>query len=113
MCPQPSYDDLPPDVARLQVLEKWHEMTLGRIRGALAAAREREAGQQRAAAARPPAPDWLLTGHGPGLVTVHIGKCFAAARGRGLTVDEARRALTDGCEACPACRPDTALGFLG
>ncbi|GHH55714.1 DUF6233 domain-containing protein [Streptomyces candidus] len=111
----PSYDDLPPDVDRLLVLERWHELTLVRIRRALAAAREREAAQQRAASVRPPAPDWVVTtSPGARLPTdVHTGDCFAAPRGRAVTVDEARRALTDGLNACPACRPDTALGFLG
>ncbi|MGW4102684.1 DUF6233 domain-containing protein [Streptomyces sp. NPDC004976] len=33
-------------------------------------------------------------------------------RARGISLDEAQRALTEGVKACGVCRPDSALGFL-
>ncbi|MFI0242551.1 DUF6233 domain-containing protein [Streptomyces sp. NPDC016845] len=53
----------------------------------------------RGAAARPSVPEWLIE---RGLQNRH-----SAER------DEARRALVDGTDACPHCRPDTALGAEG
>ncbi|MFE0132417.1 DUF6233 domain-containing protein [Streptomyces sp. NPDC059037] len=44
---------------------------------------------------------------------VHVGGChMAGKRSRGVTQDEARRALYEHVDACPHCRPDTELGVL-
>ncbi|WP_367038188.1 DUF6233 domain-containing protein [Streptomyces sp. Je 1-332] len=37
---------------------------------------------------------------------------MAGKRSRGVTQDQARRALYERVEACPHCRPDTELGIL-
>jgi hypothetical protein len=101
---------------RLRTLETWLVYTLDEVRQAIAAAEQREAERQRGIAARPPAPDWLLE---QGLnrdappVQVHVGGCWnAGKRTRGISRDEALRALVDGVKACGACRPDTELGYL-
>ncbi|MET7538248.1 DUF6233 domain-containing protein [Streptomyces sp. NPDC005507] len=81
----------------------------------IAAEERRETGQAREAAPRPPAPDWLiemgLGGRDP--VYVHIGGChMAGKRSRGVDRDQALRAVTEGIDACPHCRPDTELRVL-
>ncbi|MFI8951912.1 DUF6233 domain-containing protein [Streptomyces sp. NPDC053750] len=44
-------------------------------------------------------------------VQVHGGDCWnAGKRTRGISLDQARRALTEGAKACGACRPHSALG---
>ncbi|GHH58054.1 DUF6233 domain-containing protein [Streptomyces candidus] len=107
--------DLPPDLPRLLTLETWHAMQLERIRAAIRVAEETEVSRRREEErlAQPP-PEWLAEpspAGGPG--TVHCGYCgFHGGRVRGIGVDAARRALVEGAEACPACRPDTALGLL-
>lgn len=63
---------------------------------------------------RPP-PDWLiemgLGGRDP--VYVHVGSChMAGKRSRGVERDQALRAVTEGIDSCPHCRPDTELGVL-
>ncbi|MFD5453884.1 DUF6233 domain-containing protein, partial [Streptomyces olivaceus] len=65
---------------------------------------------------RPVPPDWLLE---QGLnrssppVQVHCGDCWnKGKRTIGISLDEARRALTEGVKACGACRPDSRLGLL-
>lgn len=108
--------DLPPDLPRLRTLETWLAYALADVRAAIAAAEQREQERQRGLEARPPAPDWLLE---QGLnrdappVQVHVGDCWnAGKRSKGISRDEALRALADGVKACGACRPDTELGFL-
>jgi hypothetical protein len=107
--------DLPPDLPRLRTLETWLAHTLERVRQQIAAVEQREAERQRGEQARPPAPDWLIErgiGGGPA-VYVHVGGCWSAKkRCHGVTRDQALRALTEGVEACPHCRPDTELGVL-
>ncbi|MFE5681707.1 DUF6233 domain-containing protein [Streptomyces sp. NPDC056512] len=81
----------------------------------IAAEERREAERQRGEQARPPAPDWLiemgLGGRDP--VYVHVGGChMAGKRSRGVERDQALRAVTEGVDACPHCRPDTELGVL-
>ncbi|MFD7774293.1 DUF6233 domain-containing protein [Streptomyces sp. NPDC059753] len=81
----------------------------------IAAEERREAERQRGEQARPPAPDWLiemgLGGRDP--VYVHVGGChMAGKRSRGVERDQALRAVTEGIDACPHCRPDTGLGLL-
>jgi hypothetical protein len=108
--------DLPPDLPRLRTLETWLACTLRRVRQQIADAERRETERQRGARARPPAPDWLLehglTQQAPP-VYVHAGGChMAGKRSRGVARDQALRALSDGIDPCPHCRPDTELGFL-
>lgn len=79
-------------------------------------AEQREAERQRGIQDRPCPPDWLLekglNRDGPP-VQLHCGDCwYAGKRTRGVTLDEARRAITEGGKACGVCRPDSALGFL-
>jgi hypothetical protein len=109
-------NDLPPDLPRLRTLETWLAMSLHRVRQQIADLERREAEQQRGLDARPPQPDWILEG---GLsrdtppVYVHAGGChMAGKRVKGVPRDIALRALTEGVDACPHCRPDSELGFL-
>ena len=108
--------DLPPDLPRLRTLETWLALALDEVRKAIAAAEQRETERQRGIQARPAPPDWLLE---QGLnrdappVQVHVGDCWnSGKRTRGISRDEALRALADGVKACGACRPDSELGFL-
>ncbi|WP_308034676.1 DUF6233 domain-containing protein [Streptomyces solaniscabiei] len=73
---------------------------LERTRRWIADEERREAEHQRGIEARPAPPDWLLerglNGHSPP-VYVHAGDCWnAGKRSKGITQDEARRALADG-----------------
>ncbi|WP_371749884.1 DUF6233 domain-containing protein [Streptomyces sp. NBC_01283] len=44
---------------------------------------------------------------------VHVGGChMAGKRSKGITQDQARRALNEGVDDCPQCRPDAELGVL-
>ncbi|WP_331764004.1 DUF6233 domain-containing protein [Streptomyces anthocyanicus] len=61
-------------------------------------------------------PDWLLE---TGLnrdsppVQVHQGDCWnRGKRTRGISLDEAHRAISKGVKPCDVCRPDSALEFL-
>lgn len=107
--------DLPPDLPRLRTLETWLGLSLQRVRQRIAEVERREAEQEEGARRRPPAPDWLiergLQGHHA--VYVHVGGCHMAGK-RSVPVarEQARQALTAGVDACPHCRPDTALGVL-
>jgi hypothetical protein len=108
-------NDLLPDLPRLRTLETWLVLTLERVRRQIADAERREAERQRGIQARPPAPEWLigqgLNGRAP--VYVHVGDCWnAGKRSRGITRDQALRALADRVDPCPHCNPDTALGFM-
>ncbi|MFF9624303.1 DUF6233 domain-containing protein [Streptomyces griseosporeus] len=109
-------NDLPPDLPRLRTLETWLSLALDDVRRAIAAAERRQAERQRGIEARLAPPEWLLE---VGLnrdsppVQVHVGGCWnSGKRHRGVSRDEALRALADGVKACGACRPDTELGFL-
>jgi hypothetical protein len=107
--------DLPPDLPRLRTLETWLVLTLDRVRQQIADAERRELERQRGIEARPPAPDWLIERglSGQDAVYVHAGDCWnAGKRAKGITREQALRALADGIKACPHCNPDTALGFL-
>ncbi|MFH8993242.1 DUF6233 domain-containing protein [Streptomyces sp. NPDC017940] len=88
-------------------------MWLRRLDAAISDAERREAERARGAARRPPAPAWLIeTGIGDGPPTyVHAGDCYAAkgARMKGITAEQARRALYEQVPACPHCRPDSRL----
>ncbi|MFD5569958.1 DUF6233 domain-containing protein [Streptomyces cadmiisoli] len=75
----------------------------------------RETERRRRLLARPPAPEWLVEqGLGESTaVYVHVGNChMAGKRSKGVQRDQAVRALADGVDACPHCRPDTRLGIL-
>lgn len=99
----------------LRFLERVQERDLARTRRWIEDAESREAERIRGEQARPPSPDWLieqgLDGRAP--VYVHVGGChMAGKRSRGVTQDQARRALYERVDACPHCRPDTDLGIL-
>jgi hypothetical protein len=108
--------DLPPDLPRLRTLETWLALTLDQVRAAIRLTEQRETERQRGAHDRPKPPDWLLeTGLNRDAppVQVHQGDCWnRGKRTRGISLDEARRAITEGVKACDVCRPDSALGFV-
>ncbi|MFJ4777833.1 DUF6233 domain-containing protein [Streptomyces sp. NPDC088762] len=64
----------------------------------------------------PPPPEWLIEyGIGAGRPTARGSSAAAGdtrSRCKPATTDLARRPVADGVQACPACRPDTALGVL-
>ncbi|MGW6481993.1 DUF6233 domain-containing protein [Streptomyces sp. NPDC055059] len=81
----------------------------------IATEERREAERRHGEQTRPPAPDWLiemgLGGRDP--VYIHIGGChMAGKRSRGVDRNQALRAVTEGIDACPHCRPDTELRVL-
>ncbi|MFF9011023.1 DUF6233 domain-containing protein [Streptomyces goshikiensis] len=46
-------------------------------------------------------------------VRVHTGSCWDnRSRCKPATRDVVRQTLAEGAQACPHCRPDTALGLL-
>lgn len=108
-------DPVPTRLALLRFLERVQERDLARTRQWIADEERREKERQHGEQARPPAPDWLiehrLQEHRA--VYVHAGGCWnAGKRSRGVTREQAVRALADGVDPCPACRPDAALGIL-
>lgn len=105
--------DLPPDLLRLRTLETWTALQLDRIREAIREAEIVEAAERRLRdAVPPPVPDWEAEVSAMGS-TVHVGGCaLHGGRVKAVGIDQARRLLVEGAEACPACRPDTALGLL-
>lgn len=109
-------NDLPPDLPRLRTLETWLALQLQAVRTAITAAETRERERQRGIAMRPPQPDWLIEqsiGRDAPPVYVHVGGChMAGKRSKGATREAALRALTEGIDACPHCRPDSELGYL-
>ncbi|MCX4648135.1 MULTISPECIES: DUF6233 domain-containing protein [unclassified Streptomyces] len=99
----------------LRFLERVQVGDLDRTRRWIAAEERRETERQRGAQVQPPTLDWLiemgLDGRDP--VYVHVGGChMAGKRSRGVDRDQAIRAVTEGVDACPHCRPDTELGLL-
>ena len=100
---------------QLLFLKRVQEQDLERTRRWIADEERRETERQRGEQARPPEPDWLIERglNGRQAVYVHVGGCWSAKkRCRGVERDQALRALTDGVDACPQCRPDTELGVL-
>nr|WP_157164623.1 DUF6233 domain-containing protein [Streptomyces typhae] len=89
-------------------------MWVHRLDEAIATAERQEAERARGLARRPPPPDWLIEGAaGRPPIYVHVGDCPTAGKHtRAAVMEEARRALAEGVEACPHCRPDTELGVL-
>ncbi|MGQ4513720.1 DUF6233 domain-containing protein [Streptomyces sp. DW26H14] len=113
--------DLPPDVPRLQTLERQLRIWLGHVEQALAAAEQAELEQQRqeraAELARLPAGDWILSSPrsrpgSPGWL--HTGECWENRPGMvAIARDQALRVLADGAaRPCPSCRPDRELRVL-
>ncbi|MCX5247828.1 DUF6233 domain-containing protein [Streptomyces sp. NBC_00201] len=103
-------------LALLRFLERVQEGDLARTRRWIVDEERREAERQRGIQARPPAPEWLIElglNRHAAPVYVHVGECWnAGKRSRGVSRDQARRALADGVKACPQCQPDTGLGIL-
>ncbi len=100
-----------------RVVEEQARRQLAQIDQWITAEQQREAERQRAAAARPPAAEWLVERalDKRDATYVHTGECWAAeksSRCRPLTREQALQALTDGVAPCPTCRPDTELGLL-
>lgn len=108
--------DLPPDLPRLRTLETWLALALDDVRKAIAVAEQRERERQRGIEARPAPPEWLLElglNRDAPPVQVHVGGCWnSGKRVRGVSREDALRALAEGVKACSACRPDSELGFL-
>jgi hypothetical protein len=91
--------------------------SLAQLDGWIAEEERRQVARERAEAARGPAGEWLveqsLNGAQGGPVFVHVGGCWdAGKRSRAVSRDQARRALSEGVDPCPQCRPDTELGLL-
>ncbi|MFC7895478.1 DUF6233 domain-containing protein [Streptomyces sp. NPDC057381] len=83
------------------------------MRAAITLGEQSEAERQRGIQGWPRPPDWLLE---QGLnrdsppVHVHCGDCWnKGKRTRGISLREARRALSEGVKACGTCRLDSAL----
>ncbi|MFF0588373.1 DUF6233 domain-containing protein [Streptomyces sp. NPDC003781] len=108
--------DLPPDLPRLRTLRTFLAVLLVEIDEAIARGEQREREEQRATRDRPKPPAWLLElglNRNSPPVQVHQGDCWnSGKRTRGISLDEARRAITEGVKPCNVCRPDSALGFL-
>lgn len=98
----------------LRVIERMQLRDLERTRRWIADEERREAERARGAAARPPAPAWIIErgiGQGGPPIEVHRGDCHAAGkRRRPCSEEEARQALADGIRACTHCRPRDELG---
>lgn len=108
-------NDLPPDLPRLRTLRTWHAMWVQRLDEAITEAERRETERTRGEQRRPPTPDWLIEKGigGRNAVYVHRGGCWSGRkRTEAITRDQARQELAAGTDACPHCRPDTALGLL-
>ncbi|MFM9540045.1 DUF6233 domain-containing protein [Streptomyces turgidiscabies] len=110
------FDDLPPDLARLDALRVWHALWLERIDRKIAFLRQRQAEEEHGRRNRPLRPDWVVElGNGTGEpFQVHDGECgMTGRRQRAIGRDEARRLLTTGeVQACPICHPDTRLHII-
>lgn len=109
-------DQGPSKLELLLFLERVQERDLARTRKWIEDERRREAERQRGIAARPPAPDWLIErslDRRTPPVYVHAGDChMAGKRSKAATREQALRALTEGIDACPHCRPDKELGYI-
>lgn len=100
----------------LRFLERVQLSDLERTRRWIADEERRQAEHARGVAARPSAPDWLIEQglNGRAAVYVHRGDChMAGKRSRAASREQALAALAEQVEACPHCRPDSALGYLG
>ncbi|WP_194279790.1 DUF6233 domain-containing protein [Streptomyces sp. SYP-A7193] len=106
----------PTRLVLLRFLERVQLRDLERTRHWIADEERREQERRRGIRDRPVSPDWLLEqglNHNSPPVQVHCGDCWnKGKRTRGVSLDEARRAITEGVKACDVCRPDSALGFV-
>ncbi|MGO4456565.1 DUF6233 domain-containing protein [Streptomyces sp. M-16] len=104
-----------PRLELLRFLERVQLQDLQRTRDWIAA-EEQHPVVEAARRPAPPSPEWLIEygiGAGRPAARVHVGSCWdTRTRCKAATADLARRALSEGVEARPACRPDTALGVL-
>ncbi|MEU6355958.1 DUF6233 domain-containing protein [Streptomyces sp. NPDC047072] len=111
------FDDLPPDLDRLQALRTWHLVCLRRIDRKIKAVQRAAAERERAQQRRPRPPDWLvqLPVAGDHPLQLHAGDCptIDKIRYRGIGRDEARRLLDGGLDSCIHCNPAARLGILG
>ncbi|MET8575615.1 DUF6233 domain-containing protein [Streptomyces sp. NPDC005012] len=108
-------DAEPSRLALLRFLERVQQRDLERTRRWIAQEEQRAEAVRDRRADGSPEPEWLiehgLTGRSP--VYVHVGGCWSGGRrSRAVARDQARRALADGIQPCPQCRPDTELGLL-
>ncbi len=110
------FDDLPPDLERLQTLRVWHAMWLARIDRKIAAIRKRQAEAEHGRRVRPRPPEWIVElgiGNGGPPVQVHAGDChIAGRRRRPVSREDARRLLASGLPSCGHRRPDRRLNIL-
>lgn len=110
------FDDLPPDLDRLQTLRIWHAMWVQRIDNKIAAIRQRQAEEEHGRRHRPTPADWIVElgiGARRPPLQVHAGDCsMAGKRHRPVDRDEARRLLASGLRACAHCRPDVHLHII-
>ncbi|MEU5324513.1 DUF6233 domain-containing protein [Streptomyces sp. NPDC021056] len=104
------FDDLPPDLDRLETLRVWHALWVQRIDRKIAAVRQREREAEHGRRTRPKPPEWLVElgiGDGRPPVKVHAGDChMTGKRHRPVDRDEARRLLAAGLPGCTHCQPD-------
>ncbi|MFH0519998.1 DUF6233 domain-containing protein [Streptomyces sp. M41] len=110
------FDDLPPDLERLQTLRVWHALWVERIDHKIAALLRRQAEQERGRRDRPRPAEWIVElgiGADGSPVEVHAGDChMAGRRRRAISRDEARRLLSAGLRACSHCEPDARLHII-
>ncbi|WP_327721783.1 DUF6233 domain-containing protein [Streptomyces sp. NBC_00490] len=110
------HDSSPSKLVLLRFLERVQERDLARTRRWIVDEERREAERRRSIEARPPVPDWPIEqsiGHHAPPVYVHVGGChMAGKRSKGVPPEQAVRALADGVDPCPHCRPDTDLGYI-
>jgi hypothetical protein len=109
-------DASPSRLALLRFLERVQQRDLERTRRWIEQEERRAtADAGRRAHDSPPEAQWLIE-HGLGSrspVYVHVGGCWSGGRrSRGVAREGALRALADGVQPCPQCRPDTELGLL-
>jgi hypothetical protein len=98
-----------------RVVEQQARDQLAQIDRWIADEERRQTEQENAAARRPPTPDWIIERglNARHAVYVHAGGChMTGKRIRPVTEGQARQALAESVDACPHCRPDTALGVL-
>ncbi|MFI5831111.1 DUF6233 domain-containing protein [Streptomyces sp. NPDC051578] len=102
-------------LAQLRFLERVQLHDLQRTRDWIAA-EERHLAVEATRLPSPPPPDWLIErsiGAGRLPMRVHSGDCWdASKRCKSATADQVRRALVEGVQPCPHCRPDSRLGVL-
>lgn len=109
-------DPVPSRLTQLRFLERVQQADLERTRRWIADEERRQTERQRGIDTRPPQPDWMIEqslSRDVPPVYVHVGGChMAGKRSKGVLRGAAMRALTEGVDACPHCRPDSELGFL-